>query len=199
MGASPDSLDNEGRTPISWAAGCQRGQSALRLLLQKSRQVTAFDHKDNTGRAPLSWAAGSGNLHSVQLLLLKGADVCSVDHTGRIPLSWAIQRGSRELVTRLMVNETNIPYKDTTGRTLLSYAAEGGDADTFDTILSQQPDAIDVPDNSGRTPLCWISGGDPGTPSLRVIDKGAVPTQQDLVFRFQRGPPKGKLSTVIQR
>ena len=52
-----DSKDNNGRTPLSWAAG-NRYKAAARLLAE--RQDVDADSKDNNGRTPLSWAAERG-------------------------------------------------------------------------------------------------------------------------------------------
>ena len=68
-GHNPDSKDNDGQTPLSWAAN--RGHEAVvRLLVE--RDDVAADSGDNLhGRTPLSWAATGGHEAVVKLLRLK--------------------------------------------------------------------------------------------------------------------------------
>jgi ankyrin repeat protein len=49
-GAEVDSKDNDGRTPLSWAA--RRPEAVVKLLLERGAEL---DSKDNYGRTPLSW------------------------------------------------------------------------------------------------------------------------------------------------
>ena len=90
----PDSKDNHGRTPLSWAAQkrVQKSQEAIvRLLLE--RQEVEPDSKDNSGRTPLSWAAQKGH-HAIVRLLLERQDVepDSEDNDGHTPLWWSSRK-----------------------------------------------------------------------------------------------------------
>ncbi|KAF7509247.1 hypothetical protein GJ744_008141 [Endocarpon pusillum] len=74
-GVDLESKDEDGRTPLSWAAGF---------------------------RTPLSWEARSGHEAVVKLLLDKGADLESKDEDGRTPLSWAAGFGYKVVVKLLL-------------------------------------------------------------------------------------------------
>jgi ankyrin repeat protein len=65
-----ESKDNDGRTPLSWAAGLEN-EAVVELLLENGAEL---ESKDNDGRTPLSWAAGLENEAVAKLLLEKGAD-----------------------------------------------------------------------------------------------------------------------------
>jgi hypothetical protein len=120
-----DSKDEDGRTPLSWAA--ERGHEAVVKLLVERDDVAA-DSKDYYGRTPLSWAAGGG-YEVVVKLLVKREDVAVnlKDRWGRTPLSWAAERG-HEAVVKLLVERDNVAadLKDYYGRTPLWWAARGG-------------------------------------------------------------------------
>ena len=49
--------DNNGRTPLSWAA-LQGHEAVARLLIE--RDGVDIDSRDNDGRTPLMWAAEGG-------------------------------------------------------------------------------------------------------------------------------------------
>jgi hypothetical protein len=67
-GAELESKDNDGRTPLSWAA--KNGHKAVvKLLLEKGAELESKDRVD--GRTPLSWAAENGHSAVVKLLLEK--------------------------------------------------------------------------------------------------------------------------------
>ena len=73
-----DSKDDDGRTPLSWAA--ENGHSeVVKLLLEK--EGIDLDSKDiEYGQTPLSWAAENGHSEVVKLLLEKeGIDLDSKD------------------------------------------------------------------------------------------------------------------------
>ena len=85
-GAKADSKDNDGRTPLSYAA--QSGHEAIVKLLLTREGVDA-DLKGNDGQTPLSCAAQSGHEAIVKLLLAReGVDADSKDNDGQTPLSY---------------------------------------------------------------------------------------------------------------
>jgi ankyrin repeat protein len=83
-GIDPDSKDNNGQTPLSWAA--ENGHEVVvKLLLEKNAELETKD--EGYGRTPLSWAAGNSHEAVVKLLLEKGAELETKDEGyGRTPL-----------------------------------------------------------------------------------------------------------------
>ena len=126
-----DSRDNEGRTPLSWAAefswAAEAGKEAVvRLLL--SRDDVVSDSRDIDGRTPLSRAAQRGHEGTVRLLLNQGDVIAdSRDNRGRTPLSWAATEG-QDAVVRLLLSRDDVAIEsqDDEGRTPLWFANKGG-------------------------------------------------------------------------
>jgi len=158
-GIQADSNDNNGRTPLSWAA--LEGQASVMQQLLETGTVET-DSKDSDGRTPLSFAAEGGHEAVVQLLLTKKVDADSKDSDGRTPLSWAALRGQASVIQQLL--ETGIvetDSKDSNGRTPLSFAAEGGHEAVVQLLLTKKVDADSkaTGGNIGRTPLSFAAEG----------------------------------------
>ena len=91
MGIDFDAKDNEGRTPLSWAAG-GGSWAVVKLFLEHDVGVNV-NARDARGRTPLSWAASSGARYgqglALQALLEHSeVDIDAMDNEGRTPLSW---------------------------------------------------------------------------------------------------------------
>src|SRR5271154_3810358 len=83
-GIDPDSKNDYGQTPLSWAA--ENGHEAVVKLLLATDGVDP-DPKDSQGQTALSWAAANGHEAVVKLLLATdGVDPDSKDSGGRTPL-----------------------------------------------------------------------------------------------------------------
>jgi hypothetical protein len=76
-GVDPDSKDEKGQTPLSWAA--KRGHGAVVELLL-AREGVDPDSKDNYGQTPLSWAAENGHEAVVELLLAREDIVTEISY-----------------------------------------------------------------------------------------------------------------------
>jgi hypothetical protein len=138
-----DSKDEDGRTPLSWAAS--NGREAIVKLLLKTGKVEA-DSKDEDGRTPLWWAASSGREAIVKLLLETGKVKADLkDKYGQTPLSCASWSGHEAIVKLLLeTGKVEADSKDKDGRTPLSWAALSGHE-------------ADSKDKDGQTPLSWAA------------------------------------------
>ncbi|KAL8988120.1 MAG: hypothetical protein Q9169_008609 [Polycauliona sp. 2 TL-2023] len=77
-------MDNDRRTPLSYAAG-NGHVPAVQLLLEKRADI---DFMDNDRRTPLWYAAEKGHVAVVQLLLDKGAEIQPGSVGGWVPQSY---------------------------------------------------------------------------------------------------------------
>jgi hypothetical protein len=97
-GQSLDLKDNDGRTPLSWAAEKEH-EAVVKLLLEKG---AGLETKDEYGQTPLSWAAEHGHEAVVKLLLEKGAELETKDKYSQTPLSRAVEDGHEAVVKLLL-------------------------------------------------------------------------------------------------
>ena len=80
--------DNQGRTPLSYAAGESNDAQVLESIFEKS--TTAKDYADHAGRTPLSYAAGKGRRGAVRFFLRSGSvEMNTPDKRGLTPLAYA--------------------------------------------------------------------------------------------------------------
>ncbi|KAK6501953.1 hypothetical protein TWF481_009771 [Arthrobotrys musiformis] len=150
----PNSRDESGRTPLSWAA--MGGREAVTKLLLESGNVDS-DLSDDHGRTPLSWAAMEGHENVVKLLLESGVDANSMDDHGRTSLSWAAMKGHDNVVKLLLESGVDANSRDDHGRTSLSWAAMEGHDNVVKRLLESGVGA-NSRDDHGRTSLSWAAG-----------------------------------------
>ena len=83
LGADVNAKDNNGDTPLHWAA--ERGEKIIRALVELGADANA---KNNKGETPLHRAAleGHAEIAQAQALIAAGADVNAKDNDGKTPL-----------------------------------------------------------------------------------------------------------------
>lgn len=118
--------DDDGRTPLSWAAeyGCV---DAARMLSDPD----AVAKPDGQEQTPLFWAARYGHEAVVRHLLEKGAVHGFRDADGRTPLSWAAARGHAGCVRALLEFEADRHAVDDKGRSPMWWAKRNDHAETI--------------------------------------------------------------------
>jgi hypothetical protein len=122
---NPDAKDDDGRTPLWWAAA--EGHTAVVEALFATGKVE-LDAKDHDRRTPLSSAAARGHTAVVEALLATGkVEPDAKDDDGRTPLWWAVYGGHTAVVEALLATGKVEPdAKDDDGRTPLWWAAYWG-------------------------------------------------------------------------
>ena len=142
-----DLKDDNGETPLSWAA--KYGHEAVVKLLLATGKVDV-DSTDSQNRTPLSWAAEYGQEVIVRLLL--ATEKVEVDPKDSLynqtPLSWAAWGGHEAVVKLLLATEkVDVNSKDSLNRTPLSRAAEYGQEAVVKLLLSTEKVDVDSKDS----------------------------------------------------
>ncbi|KAK6523259.1 hypothetical protein TWF694_006148 [Orbilia ellipsospora] len=134
-GASCESKDTNGRTPIWHAAGGGHG-TILGLLLNVNDSSVNCGDKD--GITPLMQAIRKADDASVNSLLEHGASCESKDTNGRTPIWYAASKGRKTVVEILMKrSETEAREQDIDGITPVLCAAERGHLDVVKMFLEK--------------------------------------------------------------
>ena len=179
--------DEDGRTPLHWAA---RGPdiALARLLVTRGADVNAVDAR---GIAPLHSLALRGASDGIRLLSAGGAKVDLRAPNGSTALHFAVLGGRTEAVRALLEVGAGLEAKDAYGRTPLSVAArEMAPVDVVRTLLDAGA-AVDTTDESGATPLslaAWRGSAD--VVDLLLQRGAAIPAD---------GPERGRLEPALLR
>lgn len=143
-----DSKDDEGWTPLSWAA--QTGHvEIVRLLLEMGLDVKAEEKFRETA---LHRAAANAALTVARLLLEKGADIEAKTSEGWTALQVAAKGGHEAIVRLLLENGADIEAKTSDGWTALQVAAKGGHEAVVWLLLENRAD-IEAKTYNGWTAL----------------------------------------------
>jgi len=167
-GADVNAKDNNGRTPLRWAAS-EGHADVARLLVDAGADVNA---KDNNGWTPLRWAASEGHADAARLLVDAGADVNAKDNNGWTPLRWAASEGHAD-VARLLVDAG----ADVNARGLLDWAASHNRAEMARLLIDLGAD-VNARTSSWR-PLHFAAFGNSAKVARLLIDEGADVNAKD--------------------
>jgi len=121
-GADKDSPDENGRTPLWYAAQGTRGginHGVIRVLLEAGANTASASTIGNT---PLHVAASRGHEAAVHLLLEAGANKDATNDEGNTPLFWAANTGSTEVVRTLLKAGSSSCLANNIGETPITVA-----------------------------------------------------------------------------
>jgi ankyrin repeat protein/beta-lactamase regulating signal transducer with metallopeptidase domain len=155
-GADANARDEEGRTPLHWAARYGRREVA-QVLIAGGANV---DETDAARQTPLHLAGNFGTKFVPELLLAKGADINARDIAGNTPLH--IVTGcadvSPDLLELLIAKGADVKARNAAGQTPLHRVAMIRRQNNYRLeltaeVLLAHGAEIDARDKSGNTPL----------------------------------------------
>ena len=198
-GADMEARDENGLTPLMWAAQ-QMNSAVVALLLERGANPRV---RDNSGWTALHCAASTGSVEGLEKLLnVCGDDVNAVNNDGETPLLVAI-RMHREDVARVLVSaRADINIRGTDGRNAVDLAsaeklhdlglelkklggvahlyhtlmdlARDGRADSLKELLAKTPDVdLEMQDNNGWTALTFAAASGQVSTIGILLDAGA--------------------------
>lgn len=136
------------------------------------------DTVDVNGRTLVHTAAYRGDLHLVQLLLLKGANIEALDKSKQTPLNLASKQGFAEVVSALVEVGANVNNADEDGWTALRSAAWGGHLAVVNVLLSAGA-SVNNADVDERTALRAAAWGGHEEIVLKLLESGADVNKAD--------------------
>ncbi|XP_037386198.1 ankyrin repeat domain-containing protein 55 [Talpa occidentalis] len=146
--------DNEGMTPLHWAAFHNQPQHT-QMLLKKGADPTLVDKDFKTA---LHWAVQSGNriLCSIILSHHQGPSIINYDdESGKTCMHIAAAAGFSDIISELArVPECNLQALDVDDRTPLHWAAAAGKAECVQSLLELGMDS-NLRDINESTPLAY--------------------------------------------
>ena len=153
LGADPNAVDNEGRTPIHLAVSRDPDGQMTTLLLEAGADPNRAQRGDSQFRAKtlLHLAAETHNPVVVKHLLDGGADVNSRDGQGRTALHVAAERHHSKVVASLLDGGADVNIRDEQGRTALHLAMAMNQCKLSELLVEHGADLL-TEDDAGRIP-----------------------------------------------
>ncbi|KKY23026.1 putative palmitoyltransferase akr1 [Phaeomoniella chlamydospora] len=147
----PDYRDEEGITPLHWAA-INNQYATCKFLVEQGADVNAKGGESVA--TPAMWAAQRCHYYVVNLLLKMGADPLLVDGQGYNILHLATIDGNAFLLVLLLHQDIAVDVVDPQQHTSLMWAAYKGYPACVDLLLRWGAN-VNARDDKGLTPLHW--------------------------------------------
>lgn len=157
-GININTKDNDGATPLHWAA--YKGyDEAIRLLIDKGASI---NETDVNGSTPLHDAARAWSAETVSLLIDNGAYKDSKTNKGYTPVHYAANFGRYDILKTLIEKGASVTEKNYAGLTSLHVAIDNNDVSETDalkiiTLLLENGAGVNEKEDRGFTPFYYAA------------------------------------------
>ena len=191
-GAEVDTRNNDGDTPLFWAAS--KGHiEVVQLLIEQHADVNACDSK---GRSCLWTAAFNGHTDVVRALVSAGADVHLQKNDGSSPLTAASQERHIDCVKLLVDSGAEVETRQNNGETPLYWAANKGHIEVVQFLIEQHAD-INACDSYGQSCL-WTAAFDGHTDVVRALVSAGADVHLKDSLSYVTASVKLVVKTMLQ-
>ena len=170
-GANVAAQDNQGLTPLMWAAVTGR-DAMVKLLLAAGADVSAKDHVEVLGWTALYHGINQGHEAVVRELIGKGEEFSAEGIAGHCPLHLAASRGNVAVVLLLIDKGAEVSVTNNVGETPLHHAAWFCQMAAI-LLLIDKGAELSAKDHVGDTPLHNAASRGHFDAVRLLLDKGA--------------------------
>nr|XP_037876518.1 putative ankyrin repeat protein RF_0381 isoform X2 [Bombyx mori] len=151
--------DTDGTSAVCFAMAVRCGylKQVQNMLEERPGLINIVN--SNNGYTPLATAVRQGDINTIRLLLLSGADLEQPSAAGLTPLHLAVLAGNVELTELLIDRGADFHARDWNGMRIEHYAVDSCDLGMIRYVFDKGGD-VSVEDNNGWTPLfraCYMS------------------------------------------
>ncbi len=132
QGADINGINNNGTTPLSYAAGEDRAKF-VKLLVARGAKI---NHPQDDDRLPFLVAAREGQLNAVKTLLEAGATLETSSEDGTTALAMAAREGQSSVLDFLLEKGAKPNKTNNEGWTALHYSASEGQINVMKRLLA---------------------------------------------------------------
>ncbi|KAI0885870.1 uncharacterized protein GGS22DRAFT_188159 [Annulohypoxylon maeteangense] len=137
-----------------WGDDYDKDKLSELLKLQDKDTINAHREHYDHGRTLLHRAAWNNSTEAAKQLLLLGAEIDVTDDRGYTPLIEAVMYNETETSKFLIDHGANAQITDSDKSTPLYIASTHKNITIMECLLSRDKTSLDVPNTTGRTPLC---------------------------------------------
>jgi ankyrin repeat protein/predicted DNA-binding protein (UPF0251 family) len=149
-GFASEDQDEEGRTPLSYAAECGH-EGIVSELIQRGHGTNLVDR---SGRSPVSYAAEKGHNSTIRCLVQAGAEIERTEGTTPTPIWYAAEAGLSKTAQLLLDLGADPNIQGNDDKTVLHLAAREDHWETAEVILQCKRFTMgDSRDRLWRTPM----------------------------------------------
>ena len=152
-GCDINTVDNDGATPLHWAAGSGKTEATLELIRHGANRAVVA----GAVGTPLHVAAGCGHVSTVKAMLKAGCPVGVVSSSGGSVLHAAAKGGNAEVIQAMVSRGCDINAVDNDGWTPLHVAAVSGKTEATLELIRHGANRAIVAGTVG-TPLHQAAG-----------------------------------------